>query len=345
MTTNQTTTSPLKKVMRKSLYIFLAVIALLLIVAIFLPKQINMSVKGEINAPKNYVFNLLNDQRNVSLWNDWVKTDKGIKLNFTDKNIGLGSNYSWHSESFGDGSIKYIDIKENEKITAELVMDGDKSTYTQSLSEENSKTKIDWTFQSNMSYPTNIMAPLFKYMMRKSYKKCIVHIQDEMAKRTKGIYNNFQVKEEGQNAKYFITSRSKVSFDNISQFYTQTITSLYQRIQNEGISTIGVPTSLFYTYDEFKKETDMAVGVQVLNPVNIKDLSSESLPAQNAVIVDYFGDFSKTGEGHIAIDAYMKDRNMTQAMPVLEEYLTDPIKEKDMSKWQTKIYYFVKSAK
>lgn len=343
MTTNQT--SPFKKILLKSLYILLAVTVLLLVAAIFLPKGISTAVKGEIDAPKNYVFNLLNDQRNVSIWNDWVKTDKGIKLNFTDKNIGLGSNYSWHSESFGEGSIRYVDVVENEKIVAELMMGGDKSTYTQMLSEENGKTKIEWKFESNMSYPTNVMAPLFKYMMQKSYKKCIVHIQDEMAKRTKGKYNGFQVKEEGQNAKYFITTRSVVPFENIGQFYTQNISAIYQRAQNEGISTIGAPTSLFYTYDEVKKVSDMAVGVQVLNPVNIKDLSAEAIPAQNAVIVDYFGDYAKTGEGHIAIDGYMKDRNMPQSFPVLEEYLTDPIKEKDMSKWQTKIYYFIKTAK
>ena len=84
----------------------------------------------------------------------------------------------------------------------------------------------------------------------------------------------------------------------------------------------------------------MAVAVPVLTPVSIKDLSSVSLASQNAVVIDYYGDGSKSGTAHYAMDDYIKDHNYTRTVPVIEEYVTDPLKDKDQKKWLTKIYYY-----
>jgi effector-binding domain-containing protein len=44
---------------------------------------------------------------------------------------------------------------------------------------------------------------------------------------------------------------------------------------------------------------------------------------------------------HMGMDEYMKEKSLTQTL-VLEEYVTDPMTEKDTAKWQTNIYYLVK---
>jgi effector-binding domain-containing protein len=182
-------------------------------------------------------------------------------------------------------------------------------------------------------------------MMKKSINKSISNIKEEVEKRKKGIYNGYQVKEKSQNQKHYVTSRSNVKIPEIGQYYQQNIAAVFKKLIDNGIATIGAPALLFYTYDEIKQESDLAIGVPVLNPVNIKDLSSQSLPAQNTIYVDHYGDMALTGEGHQAIDAYMKDRKIPQKYPVLEEYITDPLKEKDMKKWLTKITYYVGETK
>jgi effector-binding domain-containing protein len=89
----------------------------------------------------------------------------------------------------------------------------------------------------------------------------------------------------------------------------------------------------------------MAVAVPVLTPVAVKDLGSETFPMQNAASIDYYGDSAKNQMAHFALNDYVQDRKLTQTSPVLEEYVSDPIKEKDPSKWLTKIYYYTSDKK
>lgn len=51
--------------------------------------------------------------------------------------------------------------------------------------------------------------------------------------------------------------------------------------------------------------------------------------------------FEKGLRAHYAMDAYMKEKGLMQSV-VVEEYITDPMTEKDPAKWLTKIYYVVK---
>ena len=59
-------------------------------------------------------------------------------------------------------------------------------------------------------------------------------------------------------------------------------------------------------------------------------------------LIEYFGSYEKSANAHYAMDAYMKEKGVIQSF-VLEEYITDPMTEKDTAKWQTNIFYFVKS--
>ena len=55
-------------------------------------------------------------------------------------------------------------------------------------------------------------------------------------------------------------------------------------------------------------------------------------------MIEYFGAYDKSANAHYAMDAYMKEKGITQSL-VLEEYANDPMTEKDTAKWQTDIYY------
>jgi len=37
----------------------------------------------------------------------------------------------------------------------------------------------------------------------------------------------------------------------------------------------------------------------------------------------------------------MRDRGLFNSSPVVEEYITDPMEEKDPSKWLTKVIYYL----
>jgi effector-binding domain-containing protein len=41
------------------------------------------------------------------------------------------------------------------------------------------------------------------------------------------------------------------------------------------------------------------------------------------------------------MDVYLKEKNLTHSY-VIEEYVTDPMMEKDTAKWLTNIFYLIK---
>jgi effector-binding domain-containing protein len=184
------------------------------------------------------------------------------------------------------------------------------------------------------------MGPIITYTVNKYNKKSISKIQEEIKRRQEGSYHTYKVKEVMLNKKHYVTSRNIVAFEEINNFFSKNVSAILLKLQQEGITATGPACALYYNYDEAKGTADVAVAVPVLSPVSIKDLTSESLPDGNAAVVDYFGDYSKSEYAHYALDEYVKDRGYKLSLPVVEEYITDPLKEKDQSKWLTKIYYY-----
>jgi effector-binding domain-containing protein/uncharacterized protein YndB with AHSA1/START domain len=329
-------------VSRKIIYILSCMFLAILIAAMLMPKQISTKIIEEIDSPKSYVFNLLNNQKSVSTWNAWLQEDKDVRLEYIGASTGNGSGYKWESRKIGKGDIQYIEVKDNEKIKAEITVDDDKSNYTQKLSEHEGKTTLEWEFNTYMAFPKNVFAPWLKYSINKHNRRSVENMRKEIEMRKKGKYHGYDVREIAQNQRYFIISRNKVSFDNIASFYAQNLSAIYQKLSLEGITATAAPCALFYEYDEQKMETDMAVAVPVLQSIAVKDLQSVTIPSGNAAYVDYYGNSAEAELAHYALDEYIKDRNFGLHIPVIEEYVTDPLKEKDQTKWLTKIYYIIK---
>jgi effector-binding domain-containing protein len=336
---------PKTSILKKILYIIACVLVLILIAGLLMPKEINISLKRSIDVPANYAYNLANNQMSAPLWNAWIIEDKETNVVYDQIVQGKGSGYSWTSKKNGNGSILYTDVVQDKKINADLMMGGTKSSYIQTFVTENGKSHIQWDFNTHMSYPKNAFAPFLKYIINKKNKQSIDNMVSEVKKRQKAEYFGYSINEGSQNPRYFLTSRSTVSFDQISQFYTQNLAAIYQKLQNEGITASGAPCAIYYAYNEISKKADMAVAVPVLTSVAVKDLESVNLPIQNAATVDYYGDPSKNQLAHYALNEYVLDRYGLSSQPIIEEYLSDPLKEKDPSKWLTKIYYYTTEKK
>ena len=99
MTTNNT--KPSTGVMRKIMYILASVLVVLFIAALLMPKDIKMSVRKEINVPRNMAFNLVNNQQNVRFWSSWIKEDSSLQLIVDKVYEGDGSGYKWTSKKDG----------------------------------------------------------------------------------------------------------------------------------------------------------------------------------------------------------------------------------------------------
>ena len=101
----------------------------------------------------------------------------------------------------------------------------------------------------------------------------------------------------------------------------------------------GAPCGLYFTWDEASKTTDMAGAVPVKKKTEAEGFSAIEIPATEALLIEFYGDYHNIGAAHTAMEQYIAATGAKTTPPAIEEYVTDPGTEKDASKWLTKVYY------
>lgn len=337
------------KVLKKIGIVLGILLLIFILLGIFMPKDFTVSYTREIDTPANYLYNLAYNLKAANTWNPWLAEDPSTELTYGLKSSGQGASYTWKSDKMGSGYASYTQTIPYKSIEANLYFEGmDTSTYSfvfEPVDEES--TQVTWAMNFDMGFPTNVFAPLYKYMIKRSYKKGLKKLEEIAEARFEdGIYDGYKVKESDEDQKTFLMNRSVVPFADIQKFYTQNLGAIFQKVQDEGLTMKGMPSALYFNYDETHQTTDMAAAIPLTREAEVKDLSSLQIPAKEAIVVDFYGDYNAIGPAHEAIDAYMLDRDLLMDPPVIEEYVTDPLKEKDPSKWLTRVvYYYTKANK
>jgi effector-binding domain-containing protein len=67
------------------------------------------------------------------------------------------------------------------------------------------------------------------------------------------------------------------------------------------------------------------------------DVNVVEFPSTNAVVAHYYGAYTGSAAAHEAIDKWVNDKKLSITGSPWEVYVTDPMMEKDTSKWLTDI--------
>lgn len=333
------------KVLKKIGIILGIALLVFLILGLIMSKKITVVKSVDMDAPANYVYNIVNDLTTNEQWNAWAKEDTTTKIILGDITSGPGASYSYTSQSTGNGELKYTEVKTGQEITGHMSFEGgDPSPFKYTFTPDGNTSEMNWEMTMKLPYPMNVFSPFMKWMMKSSFKKSMKNIEEIAIQRfEKSEYLGYKIETQKVDARHFVMNRSMVSFPNIQKFYTQNLGAIFQKVQEKGITMNGMPSGLFFKYDPSKNETDMAAAIPVKEYTDIEGLTSLTIPSKDALVLNYYGDYEGVEKAHSAIDAYMKDRNLVYDPPVIEEYVTDPLEEKDPGKWLTKVIYYLAS--
>lgn len=153
--------------------VLLAIVALLLIAGIFIPKKFTVSVSTSIDKSVAEVFDYVKIIKNQEKYNVWVMEDPNMSLTYTGTDGEVGFTSSWNSKigGVGEGSQTIAQIIPNERIDIDLhfirPMPGDQKAATIVSPISDTQTKVTAEFYSNSPYPLNIMAYLIGCKMIK----------------------------------------------------------------------------------------------------------------------------------------------------------------------------------
>lgn len=140
----------------------LIMVAIPLITALFISKDVKYEKSIFINSPIEVVWGNVNNLTSMDQWSPWNDYDPNMKKEMTGIDGTIGASQSWESDvpEVGKGSQTIS------KIEAPYILEIDLKFYTPyeseakgytKLVEENGGTKVTWGFKSEMPYPSNLM--------------------------------------------------------------------------------------------------------------------------------------------------------------------------------------------
>lgn len=339
--------------MKKVLYYILGFLLLLVLIYLGLcaigTKNFNTEKSLTIDAPKNMLFNMVDDYKTMQKWSPWFDKDPDMKIEYGASTQGMDASYSWSgNKQVGSGKMTTIESTPATVHKARMEFEGfdDASTAEFNFNDKEGKTEVIWKHYSESDLPFLMRGMMWitgaKKTMEKDFVTGLNRMAELAADRVKNkMYDGYKIIENTQDEKHFVMNRQEVPFGSVQQFYAANLGSLFAKVQSADVEMDGKPCGLFYNINQSTQKADMAAAIPIKDPLAIKGAQSLSLPESQSVVVEYYGDYQGTVKAHDAIASYMNDYGLLHNPPYIEEYVTDPGEEPDPKKWLTKITYYI----
>ncbi|MBI3502531.1 MAG: SRPBCC family protein [Bacteroidetes bacterium] len=343
----------------KGILITLVILAVIITVIGFLsPRHVHVERSMTIKAPVEIVHAQINNLKNWNNWSPWYKMDTAMKMEYNTIAEGAGASFKWESKNknVGSGDLTITSSTKDSIVTAMNFMENGTATgkfvFTKADSPKDSLrsgTKVTWTMESDMGMnPIGRIFGLFMdKMVGKDFEKGLAGIKDVAEATPTGPkkYRGYEVVEMDSPEIIFIGKKDSISRNKISEFYQKNLPAVFEAVKKEKLQpAIPFPSGLFFKWDTVNKITVMAAVMAVKgdSKTKVKGFETFVVPAGKTLNIKYFGGYNGIGPAHEAMDDYINEKGFIKRTPVREEYVTDPMTEKDSTKWLTNVIYPVK---
>ena len=171
------------KILKTILVVIVAIIAFLLIIALFVPKNFEVRVSQTVNQPKQMVYDYLRLLDNQKEYSVWVMQDPNLnpEISGTDGTVGAVQKWNSKMDDVGEGEQE-ITALSPDRIEVEIrfkrPFEGKaRAANTFKVISEN-QTEVISEFYSEGKYPFNLMAYFFgRPMMEKAEKQNLDNVK------------------------------------------------------------------------------------------------------------------------------------------------------------------------
>lgn len=333
--------------LKKIIYALLGLILIYIVTCFFGPKQLDVTTSQTIAGSPAQVYGQIIDYRNWPNWSKWIKEDTAMTLTYDKSSTDVGGGYSWSSKKSGSGSMKTTEAVPNTTMKADLKFSDYNSTnkIIIDLKPVDNQTLVTWSMKDEKQFPFFLRGMmLFMNMngaIKKDFDKGLSNLNDYIKSGKAGEYlNGFTIVQSQYPGGNFIGKRSNVAFKDVANHFN---THFPEIAKLAGNSISGPPSGLYWKWDEANQKAEMAAAMPVsLTTLNNDVYSLIQIPAYKQFVVDYYGAYDKTMNAYMAMDSMMHSKGYKNQDMVIEEYITDPMMEKDTAKWLTRIHFLVK---
>ena len=271
-----------------------------------------------------------------------------MKMEYNQIPAGAGASYKWWSTNskVGSGDMTITASAQDSISTAMNFMEHGVARGKFVFSKKDSMTKVTWIMESDLGM--NPIARIFGLFMDKmlgpDFEKGLSNLKQLAESIPVKPKNKYEVKEEDAAEKIYIIKKDSVGWSEISAFYQKNLSAMFEAITKKKLEMDGAPSGLFFTWDTVNKSTVIAAAIPVKgnSKTKVKGFETLVVPARKNLHVAYQGGYFGIGAAHNAMRDYMEEKALIKLLPIVEEYVTDPSKEADSTKWLTNVFYPVK---
>jgi uncharacterized protein YndB with AHSA1/START domain len=151
--------------LKATLLVVAAVIAALLVYAVYKPDSFRLSRSATIEAPPDRVFALINDLRRFNEWNPFARMDPQNTITYDAVTGGVGGAYNWQGEKSGAGRMQITESVPGQRVTAKL--DFSKPFEAHNLvdftvqAQGDKGSTVTWSMHGPMPYLNRLMTIFF----------------------------------------------------------------------------------------------------------------------------------------------------------------------------------------
>jgi effector-binding domain-containing protein len=152
----------------------------------------------------------------------------------------------------------------------------------------------------------------------------------------------YQVKETTWPERSYLIKKAMMPFDKLSDFFKEQYRLLYGALQQKGIRMPAVASAFYFSINEETMQTDVAAALQLPDTTTeVEGFEKFILPAGKRITTTYYGTYEEMMPAYEELKNYLQQKGLTKEL-YIEEYFSDPEKEKDPAKWRTDIFFAVK---
>jgi effector-binding domain-containing protein/uncharacterized protein YndB with AHSA1/START domain len=321
-----------------------AIIGLLLLIGAFLPGSVTVSRSTSIKAPASTVYGVLTDLTTYDAWMPWNQIDSNMKKTFGPLSKGKGAWYSWSSENWkvGEGKLEISAVVPNQSVTTDLVFGGsdeiNKAEWT--LEPDGNDTKITWTMHAHFGHnPISRWFGLFgESMIAPDFEKGLAQLKQKIETGELRLPEPKMMVETIKTAHFqvlTILDTAAIQSD-IGPVLQKAYGEIGELINKDQLTFTSAPLAWFYS-NSGPYVLEAAIPVNKAPGNTTGRIKYKTVPAENAVVVHFYGPYEETNLAYAKIQDWLKANNKKAKGTPYDVYVDDPTTKKSMYEVRTDI--------
>jgi effector-binding domain-containing protein len=327
----------MKKVLKYCLVGLGCIVVVFLVAGLIQSNEVKVSRSITINTSQKVVVQQFQLYKNWTRWSPWIDADTEAELVYFGEDGKVNSGYSWDGEDVGAGRITTVQ-SDASSMTFDLKFlkpfESDaKGKFSTEVIIGGEVTNVTWELTMHNQFPWSALNFLSNYFVGKDFEKGLAKMKAYAEENpfTELTYNDITSSKYGGQV-YGMVKR-EVNWSDIEKFSKESFKYLIDKMYE---SRLGAPTTFYFSWDDQKQKTEMAVAYQLPSDLPISGIEILKIPPSTLYQLKYQGGYGNLARAQQLFQKYILEHNLDVKYN-FEEYVIGPSNMPDSTLWMTTI--------